>query len=361
MKILYVVSTLGRSGPTNQLLNIIRNLDDKEFEPIVLTLSPEPQDSLKFKYDELSIEVKSLGLSRLEGLLYGKAKVKSIIKEIGPTIIHSQGLRADSLLSKICLSVPWLMTSRNYPREDYPMKFGYLKGSLMARTHFSAMKKCKYVVACSKTIATALAEHHINAKAIQNGIQSAISEYDNQNNLPDFESPIFISVGSLIHRKNMSFLIDAFEHYATENKGSLVILGDGPQKKSLIEQSKSGRVYLEGSVGNVHQYLGSADYFISSSLSEGLPNTVLEGLSAGLPALLSDIPSHEEIASEKPECTSIFKLSDGPVSLSRKMSSVKTALPLTYKENAKLLADTVFSAGTMSSNYQRYYKEILFK
>ena len=43
-KILYIVSTLERCGPTNQLSYIIKYLDKSKFEPMVLTLSPEPKE-----------------------------------------------------------------------------------------------------------------------------------------------------------------------------------------------------------------------------------------------------------------------------------------------------------------------------
>ncbi|GAM69588.1 glycosyltransferase [Vibrio sp. JCM 19236] len=361
IKILYVVSTLARSGPTNQLLNIIRNLDSESFEPTVLTLSPEPSDSLKSKYDELNIRIHSLGLSRIKGLLHSKSMLTDFIKKNKPSVIHTQGIRADSLLAKLDLDIPWLLTSRNYPYDDYPMKFGRFKGGLMARSHISAMLKCSNVVACSKTIASELGRHKINAKPIQNGVHTEAIDIASDKQLGEFESPLFVSVGSLIPRKNMAFLIEAFNHYSSENKGSLVILGGGPEEEMLKTLAQSDRIHIKGSVSNVRDYLGIADYFLSSSLSEGLPNTVLEGLSAGLPALLSDIPSHKEISDESPKCAVVFELSTGPVALSSQMSSIREVLPEQYRANAKKLANTVFSAASMSGNYQKLYKELVFK
>ncbi|WP_415846821.1 glycosyltransferase, partial [Vibrio neonatus] len=340
-------------------LNIIRNLDFDIFEPTVLTLSPESSDSLKFKYDNLNIEVQSLGLSRLKGLLYAKSMLFNFIKKHKSSVIHTQGIRADSLLSKLNLNIPWLLTSRNYPYDDYPMKFGYLKGNLMARSHFLAMQNCSTVVACSKTIAAQLAKHGVDAQPVQNGVHPEAINMTSDRQIGDFEKPLFISVGSLISRKNMAFLIEAFDHYAKDNKGSLVILGGGDEEEKLKMLAKSERIYIKGSVNNVRDYLCSADYFLSSSLSEGLPNTVLEGLAAGLPSLLSDIPSHEEISVELPKCATVFDLSSGPIALSSLLSEIKTVLPEEYRENAKELSNTVFSAKTMSENYQKLYKELV--
>ena len=108
VNILYVVSNLGRCGPTNQLLNIIRNLDPEVFQPTVITLSPEPRDSLKYRYEELGIDVQSLGMSRVKGLFKSKEILRQRIKKIAPSVIHTQGIRADSLLSKLKLQTPWV-------------------------------------------------------------------------------------------------------------------------------------------------------------------------------------------------------------------------------------------------------------
>ncbi|PMP01117.1 hypothetical protein BCS95_15030 [Vibrio breoganii] len=358
-KILYIVSTLSQSGPTNQLLNIIRNLDLEYFEPIVLTLSSEPTESLKYKYDELNIKVVTLALNRIEGIFKSKALLIDKIHEIQPSIIHTQGLRADSLLSKINLDIPWLMTSRNYPYEDYPMKFGQLKGRLMAYIHLAAMVRCNNVIACSKTISNALVKHNIKAYSIQNGVDNEAVASGADINLPELERPIFISVGSLIPRKNMDFIIDAFNVYSKNHSGSLIILGNGPEFNRLKKKANSQKVFMQGSVSNVIRYLSHSDYFLSSSLSEGLPNTVLEGLNAGLPSLLSDIPSHKEIAMETPSCVSIFKLNNGVEALAENLASVKELLPEVSHENAKILARTVFSASSMSNKYQSLYKELI--
>ncbi|WP_258185285.1 glycosyltransferase [Vibrio sp. 10N.286.48.B8] len=360
IKLLYVVSTLVRCGPTNQLLNIIRNLDPGVFQPTVITLSPEPSDSLKYKYDELGIDVQSLDISRVQGLFKSKELLRQRIKKIAPSVIHTQGIRADSLLSKLKLQTPWVMTSRNYPFDDYPMKFGALKGKLMAYSHIAAMRRCNNVVACSKTIASVLTKHNIVATPIQNGVHNEpVSSVADSGELPRYEAPVFISVGSLIARKNMELLIEAFNRYSKDHKGSLLILGGGPEQSALEEQVESERIHILGSVSNVRDYLLVSDYFLSASLSEGLPNTVLEGLASGLPALLSNIPSHEEIESESSKCSNIFALEKGADELLEKMILVNRIFDENASDAALKLAQTVLSAEAMSNKYQALYQSLL--
>lgn len=360
IKILYVVSTLASSGPTNQLLNIIRNLDQDYFCAKVITLSSEPKNSMKYKYDALGVDVVSLNMSRLQGLLQSKSVLKAYINDFAPSVIHTQGIRADSLLSKLKLQTPWVMTSRNYPFDDYPMKFGALKGKLMAYSHIAAMRRCNNVVACSKTIASVLTKHNIVAIPIQNGVHSEpVSSMTESVELPRYNAPVFISVGSLIPRKNMGLLIEAFNLYSKDHKGSLLILGGGPEQSALEEQVESEHIHILGSVNNVRDYLSVSDYFLSASLSEGLPNTVLEGLASGLPALLSNIPSHEEIESESSKCSNIFALEKGADELLEKMVLVNRIFDKNASDSALNLAQTVLSAETMSKKYQALYQSLL--
>lgn len=361
INVLYVVSTLKKCGPTNQLSYIIKYLDKTKFSPIVLTLSPEPNvGSMKSYFEgDLGIKVCTLGLPRVKGLFFASAALNKFIKVNAIDLIHSQGIRADSLLSKRSLSIPWVMTSRNYPYDDYPMKFGKVKGSIMAFSHTRAMRKCNNVVACSKTIASELSFHNISATPIQNGVDLGGKLNKASINYESLDRPVFITVGSLIPRKNMEFIVNAFNEFAINNKSSLLVLGDGPNMDNLKSIGKKSSIYFEGNVDNVAGYLALSDYFISASLSEGLPNTVLEALASGLPSLLSDIPSHEEIASECPLSCHIFNLMDGSGSLSKKLENISDIFSNEAVDEAKDIAKSIFSASAMSLSYQKLYKILL--
>lgn len=67
-KILYVVSTLRRGGPTNQLFGLLKNLDRSIFYPIILTLSRVEDLEIKDKFINIGIEIESLGFSKLESM-----------------------------------------------------------------------------------------------------------------------------------------------------------------------------------------------------------------------------------------------------------------------------------------------------
>src|SRR5690554_7749446 len=101
VRILYIVSTLKRCGPTNQLFNIVSNLDPDRLTAKIVTVSGESRDALKHKFDNNGINVESLALGRIEGLFWAFGKLKRTIEEFRPDVIHTQGIRADDFAVKL--------------------------------------------------------------------------------------------------------------------------------------------------------------------------------------------------------------------------------------------------------------------
>ncbi|MFI8622630.1 glycosyltransferase [Marinomonas sp. NPDC078689] len=357
-KILYVVSTLAKCGPTNQLFNIIKNQNTNDVDICVLTLSPEGENSDKARFDHLGVQTRSLGLSRLQGMFLAKKKLIEFVVGYQPNLIHSQGVRADFYLSKIKLACPWVITSRNFPPEDYLSRFGFIKGHLTVRSHLSALKRCKNIVSCSHAVATKLSNIGIASSVIQNGVEASVLATQESVNLEHLEKPIFVTAGSFIPRKNMGFLVDAMKTYFDTHPGSLVLLGDGP----LLDECKTGsndHIVFMGNVNTVSEYLSCADYFISSSLSEGLPNAVLEALSHGVPAILSDIESHSEMAREYPKSIKTFPLASDKNAFVNCIGSALASFDKASRDEARRISQEKFSDQAMSFSYQKFYENVL--
>ena len=141
IRLLYIVSTLGRSGPTRQLYNLIKYLDRDIFEISVLTLSHDPKQNLRKKFEDLQINLIDLNLSRLGGLTVYKNKLESILQRIKPDAIHSQGFRSDWISSRIRTKTVRIATQRNYPLEDYPRLYSPVIGFAMAKLHCYALSR----------------------------------------------------------------------------------------------------------------------------------------------------------------------------------------------------------------------------
>jgi glycosyltransferase involved in cell wall biosynthesis len=104
---------------------------------------------------------------------------------------------------------------------------------------------------------------------------------------------LLISVGRLDGQKGFDWLVTAFSILAERHTDwDLVILGEGELRGALERQVSASkletRVFLPGRVGNVGDWYECADLYVMSSRFEGFPNTLVEALAYGLPAVSFD-------------------------------------------------------------------------
>lgn len=110
------------------------------------------------------------------------------------------------------------------------------------------------------------------------------------------EARVLLSVGRFDPVKRFDRLIDAFQLLAGKHPDwRLVILGDGPERPALESQVATlglhSRVLLPGRAGNVADWYERASVYALSSDFEGLPCTLMEALSYGLPVVSVDCES----------------------------------------------------------------------
>jgi glycosyltransferase involved in cell wall biosynthesis len=105
---------------------------------------------------------------------------------------------------------------------------------------------------------------------------------------------IAVYSGRFIACKAIDVLLNAWSTSVREYPGArLVLLGTGPlagEMKALAGRLGLGETVLfAGQVNNVADYLKAADLFVLPSLQEGMPNTLLEAMACGLPAVATRI------------------------------------------------------------------------
>jgi len=108
------------------------------------------------------------------------------------------------------------------------------------------------------------------------------------------EDPFVITVGRHSAPKGYSVLVDAFAQlHRSHPRARLFIVGQGILQNELQTQIEKLRlqnvISLLGRREDVAQLLGASDVYVSSSLWEGLPVSVLEAMSAGLPVVATEV------------------------------------------------------------------------
>ena len=107
-------------------------------------------------------------------------------------------------------------------------------------------------------------------------------------------------VGRLAPVKNHALLLNAFcAALSTLPDLQLWMVGDGSERKSLenltAELGIADQVTFWGQQLDVAPFFSAADAFIMSSKSEGLPMSLLQAFSLGLPAIVTDVGGMAEV------------------------------------------------------------------
>lgn len=289
MKVCYIISTTNNCGPVNMLYNLLFNFRKiEDFYPTIITLKPDDLSKSRCsQFEKLGIEIKHFYNKRTQ--------FKDILKYIEKNnfkVIHSHGLIPDLINSYILKheknNIFHITTQHNYPFEDYLQSKGRILGYLMAITQILTIKNL-YRVSCSYSIAKKFNQIKIKTKTIQNGIIFPKEIEKKTKNNP----PIFLYLGRIIKRKNVSFLINYFQYHP---EYEFWIVGDGNDYEAIKENTLNIKnIKVLGKTEAPSKFYKKVDYYISASKSEGLPLSVLEALSYGIPCVLSKIPSHNEL------------------------------------------------------------------
>jgi glycosyltransferase involved in cell wall biosynthesis len=113
-------------------------------------------------------------------------------------------------------------------------------------------------------------------------------------------------IGRLAAEKGVDYLIKAMGKVKKEVGGiKLFLVGDGPLRRELEDLSRHlnlmDNTVFVGHADAVLTYYQGADIFVLPSLSEGLPLSLLEALSCGLPVVATAVGGSREILDPKHE------------------------------------------------------------
>lgn len=367
IKVLFLLPSCKKMGPTQQMLNIITNIDKTRFEPILMTIYPEVTDgtSQLSKFTDIVPHIYA-PTSKTDVMLGRFNKLEKALERVNPDVIHSLGVFPDYAISRI-KKYPQILTLRNYVWEDYPAKFGKIQGTILAKLHLYAMQHTAITVACSESLSNMYRKKlNLHYDFIRNGVD--IEQYTkpsdeekialrSQLNLPK-DAVIFVYSGQVIERKNQRFLLKVFADTFKDSSVYLLLLGDGAEYEELkTAYGNVSNIDFRGNVTNVNEYLKACDVYVSTSKSEGMPNGVLEAMATGLPVVLSDIEQHKEVFEADDRIGFLYE-QDSTSDLSNKMTMIIGQNYLEMGAYSYSLAHNKFDARTNCEQYERIYSNI---
>lgn len=170
---------------------------------------------------------------------------------------------------------------------------------------------------------------------------------------------IFGTIGRLVPVKGHRFLIAAVKQLKNAYPAlQVVIIGGGRLEKELqnqIDEADLGDVVrLVGWKDDALQYVKAFDVFVLPSLSEGMPISLLEAMSGGLPVMGSDIPSIRSVI----ETVGKLVAPEQPEALAKAMSEYLKMSPeqLAASGNAHLVH---LQANHAIEDYRQQYRQLI--
>ncbi len=167
-----------------------------------------------------------------------------------------------------------------------------------------------------------------------------------------------ISICRLVDQKNIFEIFQIAKNLQIYN---FVILGDGylfENAEIYIQSNNIKNVYLLGNKKDVFRYLYEADLFLSTSLYEGHPISILEAMSIGLPIVASKVTGNVDTI--KHDFSGLFyRLGD----IKEAINCIEKIMKNNYfkmkiSNNSFLTHRELFTENKMKDEYISLYKKI---
>ena len=288
------------SGVTNYIELNKRQLEQLGHEVYVFTFGGEGID------DEPNV-IRSPGVPITKGFYFSlryNARARQLVRSMDVVHVHHPFI-SGALALRYCRSrnIPIVFTSHTrydlYLQAYVPVFSGLIGAAAMQAFLPAFCRMCDLVVSPSPGMREVLHGFGVEVpiEVVPNGVDIKPFQVDiepkNVNRLgfkPD--DVVFVYTGRLGPEKNLSFLLHSFAGAAQAcDHACLLLVGDGPERDNLQSLAKlmrlQERVHFTGLVpySEMPRYLNLADVFVTSSITEVHPLSIIEGMAAGLPVL----------------------------------------------------------------------------
>ena len=377
-KLAHISGTTLLGGGPEHLYQLIKHINFQEWETVVCTKNDGPYWD-KF----LSFGIKTHDFAPRELSLFTLFRLFDILRRERPALIHTHG-KGPGLYGRCIgkiLNIPTVHTFHGFHYETLPTLTRWLHLladnllSLVTDQHiFVSMgeKKRAQVIKFLDEKKSTVIHNGIDYEYIQNLdidrkviLKSIDCEGWEQNE-------ILGTISRFSPEKGILDLLSGFSKVIhSEPNLKLIIVGGYPEEhkeyylkaKELIEREHlTEHVRILGYRQDALKILKCMDFYISPSLSEGLPISLLEAFAAGIPSIATEIPGNKDVLSN-----SAFGVLSDPGSSKSLAQGIRKMLALSKRERSVITQNAFnrvrdnFSVTTMADETFQLYRQVLSK
>jgi sugar transferase (PEP-CTERM/EpsH1 system associated) len=368
IKILHVIDSLDIGGMERVVVDVVNNLDPLQFDQSVCCISRIGEMAAQLRGD-----VRCIDLAKGEkGDHLMPLKLASIIRRENPGVIHTQSWSGiDAAIAKMIARRGRVVHSehgRSYPHiHSEPLKRRIARRCLyhLADAVFAVSSEVRDYYCRQTGFPSAkmrVISNGIDVRRIDRMIGPAMRR-ELKIGADDF---VVGTVARLDATKDTITLARAFAKlYLSRCRTDLklLIVGDGDQRKT-IEAFVAGHglrhaVIFTGMRCDAPGLLGAMDVFALPSLSEGMPVTVLEAMSARLPVVAANVGALPEMVVEG--VTGFLVEPRDPDVLAERLSRflADRGLALQFGAAARRKVENDHSLDSMLKRYADLYRSVM--
>lgn len=293
-KVVHLITGLTVGGAEQMLLKTVPHLEGSHSVYSII-----PREKIGEELEAVGVEVRYLNLRSIFDIRI-PFRLYRWLRTDKPDILVTYLLHADIIGRVIgrLARVPVIVSSIRCAHQD--------KKILVWLSRITAPLAHSYI-AVSEFVKTWTVERlHVSPEkitVIYNGIELAapVNPSDSKPDLQISPNDIIVTfVGRLDPQKGMPYLFEALhelKNKRTENF-TVLIVGDGPTREHLEGMAKEyalSNVRFLGFRRDIQSILSMTDIFVSPTLFEGISNSIMEAMNAGVAIITTDIPENKEL------------------------------------------------------------------
>jgi glycosyltransferase involved in cell wall biosynthesis len=361
-RVAHLHSTLGVYGAERWTLALVKYLDRREFEPIVISIGTKPGADAFFRL--LMSEDMHAEHIAVPGRLNPRAvlQLRRLLLRHNIDILHTHGFKADVLgyLATRKLSVRLVSSIHGWSASE----------GLLIRVYEAIsrafLKRFDRVYPLSPALLEDLQARKFcptRLRLILNGVDLSGFDYRFNKRRPgDALSVLF--VGRVCQPKGIYDLIRGFAETRCSAPIRLTVAGDGPDRREAEDLARTigvaDRVTFIGAVPSIAPYLLESHVMVLPSYSEGIPRVVMEAFAAGVPVIGTAIPGIRQLVEH--EITGLLVPVGEPASLASALERIGKDPELAQRmaSMARQVVSEKFSARRMADDFQEEYRRLCY-
>ncbi len=355
IRVLHVVTYMGRGGLESMIMNYYRNIDRNQVQFDFL-VHRNYESAYDKEIELLGGKIYHLSVLNPFSLNYRKQLNQFFQQHVEYKIVHVHQDCLSSIILKYAKknNVSVRIAHSHNANQDKNIKY-------LIKLYYRQFipKYANDLFACGKEAGDWMfkgKEYQIVTNAIpaKNYIYSIQTRNKIRDELNIHDEFVVGLVARFSLQKNHDFLLDIFNGIVKINPNSrLLLVGDGDLRSQIEEKIKNlhlqYKVFLTGVRTDVSDLLQAMDVFVMPSLYEGLPLSIVEAQASGLPCFISDrVP----IECKKTDLVTQISLSESAEYWAKQILKVKGMKRRnTYKE----IVDSGFDIEENAKQLQEFY------